>query len=101
MGTLDRLKRRIPDANEQDLEDCILCARETYFKRRFPYSDWPDDVEKQYQSWIYRAAIDLYNKAGAEGENRHVENGVTREYDGSWISAQLLNEIIPMAGVLK
>lgn len=101
MSALERLKRRIPDADETDLEDCVECAREAYFKRRFPCSPWPDEVEPAYQGWIYRAAVDLYNKAGAEGETRHVENGVTREYDGSWISDQLLREIVPMAGTIR
>ena len=47
-----------------------------------------------------RIAIDLYNKRGAEGEKAHSENGVSRTYESSWVSQQLLDEIIPKAEVL-
>ena len=57
-------------------------------------------LEPQYLDLQYRIAIDLYNKTGAEGETSHSENGVSRSYESSWISQQLLNEVTPMCGVL-
>jgi len=57
-------------------------------------------LEPQYLDLQYRIATDLYNKAGAEGETSHSENGVSRSYESSWISQQLLNEVTPMCGVL-
>lgn len=32
------------------------------------------------------ACAEVYARAGAEGQTSHTENGITRMYDGSWIS---------------
>lgn len=32
------------------------------------------------------ACVEVYARAGAEGQTSHSENGVSRGYDGSWIS---------------
>lgn len=57
-------------------------------------------VEPRYEDLQFRIALDLYNKIGAEGENVHTENGISRSYESSWISAELLEEIAPYCGVL-
>lgn len=56
-------------------------------------------VEDRYLDLQYRIALDLYNRQGAEGEMKHTENGITRDYESSWISAQLLEEVAPFVGV--
>lgn len=35
------------------------------------------------------ACVDVYAKAGAEGQKSHAENGVSRTYDSSWISPSI------------
>lgn len=57
-------------------------------------------LEPQYLDLQLRCAIDLYNKIGAEGELAHSENGISRSYESSWISQELLNEIVPFCGVV-
>lgn len=37
------------------------------------------------------ACVDVYAKAGAEGQKSHSENGVSRSYDSSWISPSIYN----------
>lgn len=37
------------------------------------------------------ACNDIYAKVGAEGQTGHSENGISRSYDGSWISPKLLS----------
>lgn len=115
MTVLERMKLRIPEEpNEQVLMDCIEMAKNAILARRFPYGDWPvrtatgEDgtpvqetyVEPRYEDLLYRMAVDLYNKAGAEGQTGHSENGVSRQYESSWISEQLLLEVVPMVGVV-
>jgi len=58
-------------------------------------------VEPRYEDLQFRIALDLYNRIGGEGQTRSVEGGITREWDASWISAQLLHEVTPFAGVVK
>lgn len=116
MTQLERLKRRIP--KEQD--DGLLCellesAKNVILNLRFPFGDWPVELqpgdngrleevtvlESRYLDLQIRMALDLYNKIGAEGELGHSENGVSRTYESSWISKELRNEVIPLAGGLR
>jgi len=57
-------------------------------------------LEPRYLDLQYRIAMDLYNKTGAEGELSHSENGISRGYESSWISQQLLNEVTPFVGIV-
>lgn len=100
MDALERLKLRTGELDEAVLMDCLESAKAAIMSRRFPYQEWPDEIEPQYMDLLYRCALDLYNKSGAEGEVAHSENGVSRSYESSWISEQLLSEIVPMCGVL-
>ena len=115
MTVLERMKLRIPEEpNDAVLLDCIETAKNAILARRFPYQEWPtrtvtlDDgstaeetfVEARYQDLLYRVAVDLYNKSGAEGQTGHSENGISRQFESPWISEQLLMEVTPFVGVL-
>jgi hypothetical protein len=39
------------------------------------------------------ACVDVYAKAGAEGEESHSENGVSRTYSDTWIDEGLLDKL--------
>ena len=52
-------------------------------------------VEDRYLDLQFRIALDLYNKQGAEGQETHSENGISRTFESSWISSQLLLEVVP------
>lgn len=101
MDALERLKIRTKEANESILMDCLESAKSAIQARRFPFGNWPDEIEPQYEDLSYRIALDLYNKIGAEGEIGHTENSVSRQYESSWISQQLLNEVVPYASPIK
>ena len=120
MNVLERLTLRLtengvaPDINV--LNDCIETAKNAILSRRFPFGDYPKRevatirvngqdvkveetyVEDRYLDLQFRIALDLYNKIGAEGETQHVSNGINRIYESSWISNQLLLEVIPKYG---
>lgn len=107
MDVLKRLKNRTKEADIGLLMDCMESAASAIMSRRFPYGGYPTTecgepiVETQYQDLQYRIALDIYNRIGAEGETAHSENGISRSYDGSWISNKLLEEIVPKCGVSK
>ena len=113
MDNLTRLKVRTNEENEELLEDLLESAKKAILSRRFPFGNWPttDDcacgehieyvLEPMYVDLQYRIALDMYNKMGAEGELQHIENGIHRSYESSWISKQLLLEVVPFVGIVK
>lgn len=101
---IERLQLRTGEEDTNLLNDLAETAKNAILSRRFPYGSWPTEngetyVEPRYEDLQFRIALDLYDKIGAEGELRHVENGITREYESSWISGQLLREVVPFVGV--
>lgn len=105
---MDNLQRLIDRTGEEDtelLQDMLLSAKVSILVRRFPYKQFEGtslynaNLEPQYEDLQFRIALDLYNKLGAEGEMEHTANGIKRVYEGSWISNQLLSEVIPICGV--
>ena len=99
MDNLARLKLRTNEPDEAVLIDCLESAKAAILARRYPYGDWPDELEPRFLDKQFLCALDLYNKIGAEGEQSHTENGVSRTYESSWISESLLQDIVPMAKV--
>lgn len=98
---LARLQRQTGEKDQNVLRDCLESAKAAIMARRYPYQEWPAQLEGRYKDLQYRIALDIYNKAGAEGEIVHSENGVSRTYESSWVSQQLLNEIVPIVGVVS
>lgn len=100
MDNLARLKLRTGEADEAILEDCLESAKSAIMARRYPYQEWPDELESRYLDLQFRCAMDLYNRIGAENEIAHSENGISRSYESSWISESLLQEVTPIAKVV-
>ena len=100
MTLLERLAKRTDEADEAVLEDMMESAKSIILGRRFPYGEWPDEVEPRYQDLQLRIAEDMYNRIGASGQIGHSENGISRSWGAEWVSEELLNEITPMVGVV-
>lgn len=101
MEVLERLRLRLPNEKDETLlADIVETARSAILARRFPFGTDKTEVEPIYFDLLFRIALDLYNKQGAEGETSHSENGVSRVYQSGWISADLLDEVVPYSGVL-
>ena len=102
MTQLERLKIRITgnDIEDKELEDILESAKTVILSRRFPFGEYPKDIEPKYQDLQIRIAVEMFNKIGAEGETAHSENGVSRTYSSASVSEELLREITPMVGVV-
>lgn len=98
MDALSRLKARTGETNEALLQDLLESAKSAILARRFPFGEWPDELETKYLDLQFRIALDLYAKIGAEGQTGHTENSISRQWESSWISAELLQEVTPMCG---
>lgn len=100
MTALERLKLRTQEPDEQVLEDCLEMAKSAIMARRYPYGDWPDELENRYLDLQYRCALAIYNKEGGEFESAHSENGVSRSWSSEFIPDALLNEVTPLVAVV-
>lgn len=61
-----------------------------HFPSRFKAKDIVN-ILGQRKSTLVMACIDVYSKAGAEGQTSHLENGISRTYKDAWISSDLLS----------
>ena len=50
-------------------------------------------VMNRFQNSLAMCCVDVYAKAGAEGEKSHSENGIARTYSDSYIDTNLLAQL--------
>lgn len=63
-----------------------------HFPSHFTDANILADLEK-CKSTLAMACVEVYAKAGAEGEKSHSENGISRTYSDTWIPESLLNKL--------
>ena len=103
MAQIDRLRARLEgeDFTAALLDELLETAKDIIFENRFPYSDYPDEVEKKYQGLQVQIAVELFNKMGAEGQQGHTENGISRSWSSADVSPDLLARITPVSRVVS
>lgn len=100
MTQLERLQARTNENCEGLLEDLLESAKNIILGLRFPYGEWPEELETRYLDLQVRMAEDLYNRIGASGQTGHSENGVSRTWGAEWVSDQLVREVTPYVGIV-
>ena len=101
MTQLERLKIRITEnVTDVELEDILESAKAVILSKRFPFGDYPQEIEERYKDLQIRIAVEMFAKRGAEGETAHSENGVSRTYSSANVSEDLLREITPKGCVV-
>ncbi len=100
MTALERLRKATNEADDAVLEDYLEQAKNAIMARRYPYQDWPDELEKRHLDLQYRCALALYQKRGGQFEIAHSENGTSRSWASEDIPESLLNEVTPFVGVV-
>lgn len=63
-------------------------SQNCHFPSHFTEKNIVSDLSNGKNS-LAMACVDVYAKAGAEGQKSHSENGVSRSYDSSWISPNI------------
>ncbi len=69
--------------------------------RAYPYDDTITEVPGKYDMLQCEIAAYLLNKRGAEGQTKHSENGISREYEDADIPSSMLRCITAHCGLLK
>lgn len=95
-----------PDDEENPvLLSYLDMARTVILNRMYPYGTDEElegmEVPKRFERKQIRIAAYLLNKRGAEGEKTHIENGIHRGYSNSDVPTELIQDIMPVVGLLR
>lgn len=99
MDILDRLKRLTHEPDDELLQELLLQAKEAIMSVRFPFHEWPSELEPQYIGLQVQIAQAIYNKLGGDYQISHTENGVTRTWGSEGIPKELLARVTPVGKV--
>jgi hypothetical protein len=105
MTNIERLKVRIPEATEAELEDALLSAQDVILSRCFVSVSRTSEDDKaaalaDHNEKILNAAVVIYNMRGVEGQVSHSENGVARTYADCAGMKPILEQITPRCDVV-
>ena len=103
MAQLERLKARLEGEDFSDalLSDLLESAKYIIFEHRFPFSDYPEQLEPRYQNLQLQIAVELFGKMGADGQINHSENEISRSWQSADVSYDLLSRITPISKVVR
>lgn len=80
----EQLVTLIDDSSQTEGADSLLSllvkiATDAVRARRYPYGTGEEDISR-YETVILCVALELFGKLGAEGQTKHTEAGVIREW---------------------
>lgn len=105
MTNIERLKTRIPEATEAELEDVLDSAKDVILSRAFVSVSRASSEAKEialieHNEKVLRAATIIYNMRGIEGQVSHSENGVARTFADYEGMKPILASITPRGDVV-
>lgn len=105
MADIERLKVRIPEATEGELEDVLASAKDAILSRCFVSVSSTSEADKElalveHREKVLNAAVVIYNMRGIEGQISHSENGVARSYEDCAGMKAILQQIVPRGYVV-
>ena len=100
MTNIERLKVRIPEATDSELEDVLESATDVILSRCFVSVSHASEKDKatalaEHKEKVLNAAVVIYNMRGVEGQISHSENGVSRSYADCAGMKPILDQIVP------
>lgn len=105
MTNIERLKVRIPEATEAELEDVLKSAEDVILSRCFVSVSRTSQDDKEaalveHNEKVLNAAVVIYNMRGIEGQTSHSENGVSRSFADCAGMKPILESIVPRCDVV-
>lgn len=83
------------------LDDAEIVALNTLYPYDLTKTTIDAENNKRLANWQTRCAIELYNKMDSTNVQSYSENGLSVTYLTGLISSELLNELVPKAGIPK
>lgn len=83
------------------LDDAEIVALNTLYPYDLTKTTIDAENNKRLANWQTRCAIELYRKIGSTNVQSYSENGLSVTYLTGSISSELLNELVPKAGIPK
>ena len=105
MTNIERLKVRLPEATEAELQDVIESAQDVILSRCFVSVERTSDEDKAtalavHNEKVLNAAVVIFNMRGIEGQVSHSENGVARTFADCAGLKPILENIVPRGYVV-
>jgi hypothetical protein len=105
MTNIERLKVRIPEASEAELEDVLESAKAVILSKCFVSLLQTSEADKkaaleEHNEKVLSAAVVIYNMFGVEGQISHSENGVARAFADCAGLKPILEQIVTRACVV-
>jgi len=90
-----------PDSFPLSVVDFVIeyCINESHFPMDYTEEKIAERLDRCVNA-MAMACIEVYSRAGAEGERAHSENSISRTYDGAWISGRLHDVLPNFVGVV-
>lgn len=95
------LKSLTGEANSDILSVYLTLAKCELIRKIYPYGNGTEEIPPKYDGLHIQATEYMLNKRGAEGEIQHSENGLTRSYESGGLPKSILEQIVPMCGVIR
>lgn len=98
--TVQALVDNDPTASSELVEVYLNLSQSKILARLYPFGyEEGAEVPAIHHMTVCELAVRLFLRRGAEGENAHAENGVSRQYPTT-DDADILNRVVPFAKVV-
>jgi hypothetical protein len=99
---IDILNDSSDDTQDDIFESKLEDAKSIALYVLYPFNDKAMLPETwRMDNWLVRCATELYNRKDSANVQSYSENGISVSYLSGLISKNLLDELIPKAGVIK
>ena len=101
LAYLSEVDTDTPTAFPQSIADFVVeyAVNESHFPSDYSEEQIATRLNKCVNA-MAMACVEVYSRTAGEGETKHDENGVSRTYDGAWISSRLHDVLPNYVGVL-
>ena len=89
------------ETDEEIVSAYLALAGNKICRIAYPFDDTVTEVPGKYAYVQVEAAVYMLNKRGAEFQTGHSENGISRQYESGDLPPSLVQQIVPMCGVVS
>ena len=91
----------VEETDSAVLSTYLTIAGQAVINAAYPYDDTVTEVPVRYHPLQCEIAAYLINKRGADYQEGHSENGISRTYGSNYIPKSMLASVTPHCGVFR